>query len=195
MFASIVLPFQITVSIFAILIVVALTLLIAKKIKTLSLSRIATTLIILFIPSCIGIQVVVDKFRYGKFQYESTTQMKDGYVIPPSISTDITQYHYDGYEYLRFKCELNELIRWVESEYVKYGIVIPKNGFIEKTVNIDSEIYKHISHKFDDIFKNTNWKCPVPVTVINGPRSSRGGGYTIWYSNIDQIAYLYLNSW
>jgi hypothetical protein len=195
MFASIVLPFQITVSIFAILIVVALALLVAKKITSRTLSIIATTVIVLFIPSCIGIQMVVDKFRYGKFQFESAAQMKDGYVIPPSINTDITQYRYDGHEYLQFKCEFNELIRWVESEYVKYGIGIPKNGFVEKIINLDSEIYNHNGKKFDDMFKNTNWKCPAPVTIINGPRSSRGGGYIIWYSNIDQIAYLYLNSW
>ena len=111
MLAPLVLPFQITIAVFAILWCVgALALRTPKRIALLSLA-----VMLLFIPSCVGVMAIVDSQRYGRFDYADASVIPDdGYIELPMNATDITLYRNGAGHWAKFTIDTPSLRSWID---------------------------------------------------------------------------------
>ncbi|MDM4019463.1 hypothetical protein [Roseiconus lacunae] len=111
MLAPLVLPFQITIAVFAVLWCLgAITLRTPKRIVWLSIAA-----VILFIPSCTGIMAVVDSQRYGRFDYADASDIpNDGNIELPVKAADITLYRNGAGHYAKFTIDTQSLQSWIE---------------------------------------------------------------------------------
>ncbi len=189
MYASLVVPFQITFG----LAVVSFILmpLLGKKIfglkKRISFLRSALIVVGLFIPSCIGIKKIVDPFRYGTFSY-STHEEIDNWRIRhwmPPAATDVVVHNNEMGHHAQFTVDKNALMEWLPQLCKEYAfckeIIGPQ--VLETT---DSVKNGNISYLFHD----NVWKYPEDSVGYGVILRGDGAGFSIWYSESLNVAYL-----
>lgn len=195
MFASAVLPFQITAAIFAVLWVVGALLLKPRQIAWLSIAT-----VLLFIPFCIGVTVIVDSVRYGRFQYKTAAEIpQDGYIELPPAATNITLYRNASGHWGRFSIDTPTLQLWVEER----RSLRPDLNKLQQTDEGKSgtvamqhpEMIQIAKSIFDNRFPGTGWSYDPSMIEFHVSTSKRGGGYTLYHIRETGDTYLRAAYW
>jgi hypothetical protein len=180
MLAPLVLPFQITCIIFAVLWVAgAILLRTPKRIAWLSLAA-----MLLFIPSCTGVMAVVDLQRYGRFDYSNASEIaNDGYIELPPIATNVTIYRNSARHWAKFTIDTQSLRSWIEERRALQPS-LNQNHDNDEWLPKDTETQRpEITVLSDEIFRN------------RFPDTGRGGGYTVWHVASTGDTYLSAGYW
>ncbi len=196
MLAPLILPFQITLAVFAVLWCLgAYTLRTPKQIAWLSLAA-----LFLFIPSCTGIMCIVDWQRYGRFDYADSSEIPDdGYIELPANAKDITLYRNGARHWAKFNVDTPSLRSWIDDRRTLQPDLNPYQDDDEwqakpsdtqrpDMVEADQQI-------FGNRFPDTGWVYDPTMVQIHVTRSARGGGYTVWHVQSTGDAYLSASYW
>lgn len=188
MFWPVVLPFQLTIVAYLVLAVGALILQLKYGFRprkvVLSSCLVSVSL---FIPSCIGIELVVDLVRFGKFSYDSATQVKDRHVRIPASATQITLFKWHAGHDARFAISNDDLMEWLQDYHVERD---------SSKISLDFNARDRLDLPMH--FRERGWPASEHMEDLkkyNGPRAQNGGGFDVWYSRKYRIAYLYGNYW
>lgn len=196
MLAPLVLPFQITVTAFAVLWCVgALTLRKPRRIAWLSLAA-----VLLFIPSCAGVMAIVDLQRYGRFDYATASEIPDdGYIELPATATDITLYRNGAGHWAKFAIDLPSLRSWI---YERRSLRpdLNRHHDDDEWLSKDSEHQRpdrlELNQQiFGDRFPETGWTYDPSMLQVQVSRSDRGGGYTVWHVPSTGETYISAGYW
>ena len=196
MLAPLVLPFQITFAILAILWCVgALLLRTPVRIIVLSLA-----LMLLFIPSCIGVMAIVDMKRYGRFDYAAAKQIPvDGYIELPSAATNITLYRNGAGHWAKFSIDTPTLRSWIDerrSLRPDLNNSQDENEWEQKeSITLRPDILELKQQIFANRFPNTGWIYDPSMIDMHVRRSDRGGGYTVWHVTSNGDSYIRAGYW
>ncbi len=195
MLAPLVLPFQITFAVFAVLWCLgALTLRTPKQIAWLSLAA-----ILLFIPSCTGIMALVDWHRYGRFIYADSSQIpNDGYIELPANAKGITLYRNGGGHWCRFTIDTPSLRSWIDDRRKLRPELNQHQDdeWQEKLSETPQADMLELNQKiFSNRFPDTGWVYDPTMVQVHVTRSARGGGYTLWHIQSTGDTYLSAGYW
>jgi hypothetical protein len=177
---SIILPFQITVGLWA-SVLVAIWFLAPSYGKR----RVAYVLpalflaFVLFIPSLKGVMNIVDNYRFGVFEHADFTSINDWRVEHyfPEAATNITLEKDRGGFRARYSISNSDLEKWLDNIWHEWRDISHRTR--EKAQAIAS------TPQFDDL----GWVLPKGAVKYEGPRKRNGAGFTIWYSESQGIAY------
>lgn len=193
MFAPLILPFQITVVLFAVGMVVA-----ARSLRS-RLRIVWLTLVpmLLFIPSCAGVMLIVDLVRYGRFDYASANEIpRDGYIHLPPTATKIELHRNGAGHWAKFVVSTEDLREWVrEQRSCRPDLNSPRDD--EWIVRRDSNPELQASNQkvFESRFPDTGWSYDPGMIEVHVTRSARGGGFTIWHIPSSGVTYLRASYW
>ena len=188
MYGFLVLPFLITFG----LAVVSFILmpLLGKKVfglkKRISFIRSALVVLVLFIPSCIGIMKIVDPFRYGTFTYSTPEEIYDRRIrrwMPPT-ATDVVVHRSDVGHLAQFTVDKNALMEWLPQICKEYA-------FCKEIIGprmLDTTDLITVSNS--RLYKDVVWKYPEDSGGYDAHLSGNGAGFTIWYSESLNVGYL-----
>lgn len=182
MFAPLVLPFQITIAVLAVLWCIgALLLRNPKRIALLSLAS-----MLLFIPSCVCVMAVVDSQRYGRFDYVAASEIPvDGYIELPEPATDITLYRNGAGHWAKFTIDTPSLKSWVDERRSLRPDLNSHHDDDEwspkDTNTVQPDMLGLNERVFDTRFPETGWAYNPAMLEMHVSRSDRGGGYTLWH--------------
>ena len=196
MFAPLVVPFQITAGVFAVLWCVGAALLrTPKRIAWLTLAS-----LILFIPSCVGVMAVVDAQRYGRFDYATATEIPDdGYIELPATAANIVLYHNGDGHWAKFTIDTPSLRSWIDERRSLRPDLNNSHDAHEWTPNDvraqRPDALQLNQQVFDNRFPDTGWTYDPLMLEINVSRSDRGGGYTLWHLPSTGDTYISAGYW
>lgn len=191
MFAPMILPVQLTCIIFLILAVLVASWPGRAASRRRRIACFALLTPIAFIASCVGISVVVDAGRYGKFEYAKASQIRDSYIHLPPAATDITVLKSDSRHYARFTVEPDRFREWLDDEWIRAReFMTPVNS--KPDYDSAPEVGRE---QFEAYFRESEWDFLPDLHEYRGPTSARGGGFTAYYSRSRQIAYLWEGYW
>lgn len=188
MFAPVVLPFQITVVVFVVALV-AIRILLRRK-TALAIALLFSFL--LFVPSCIGIALIVDAIRYGQFEYATATEIDDPYVKIPKSARSITLHKYSSGHEIRFACEYEELVTWMKSVDDRRNQFAATTPFELDKGLVDAKVRRQ---SFGNLFARHGWSMPDDVVHYKGWRSARGSGFDVWYSPSNSTGFIRDGYW
>jgi hypothetical protein len=137
--------------------------------------------ILLFIPACVGVKYILDPFRFGMFQYPNFAAVHDWRVqrYLPDAASEITieiPVHGNGFR-AKFYITKPALETWFEQSWeegAKYSIISRKEA---QDFNEPQEFY------------DLGWQRMPGAVMYVGPMEDDGGGYYVWYSEEEGIAY------
>ncbi len=151
-------------------------LIVVPNLKATSVSRFIIYSLLLFIPSCMIIQGVVDHWtRRGEFKTAAELLRRRNIELPPS-ATDIVLYDYSSVYYVAFTAKTDNLHDWIEtslnspSEPVSNSSLIPTE--VTERLNRD---------RFRNRFQKTDFRYQSGMIEIS-PERRDGGVTTIWHS-------------
>ena len=188
MFAPVFLPLQITFFVMLGL-VVGLPFLFRRFTKHPVLASLGTSALLGF-PMLFAIGSIVDSFRYGEFQHDDAKRLNDGYVQLPTDATEITLHKYASGHELKFKTTKASLETWMTeltNHRLKYMNVTPFEPG-DSHPNFDAK-------GFANLFGRHGWQYPADAVIYRGWRSGRGSGFDVWYSDVEQSAYIHASYW
>jgi hypothetical protein len=179
-----ILPFKLTVAVLLVLAVGAVILLPRyghPRRKVVLNSCIMS--VALFIPSCLGIELLMDLARHGKFSYRSAGEITDPHVRLPTSATEITVFKYGSGHDVRFSVSNDDLMEWLQNHRAERGDKRPDSTF-------GAIVPAHFS-KYGWPFNDDK----EDLEKYNGPPAPNGAGFTVWYSRNNGIAYLHRSFW
>lgn len=137
-----------------------------------------------FVPSCSLLMAVIDKSRFGVFEYNIFADIQDKRVeryLPP-LSRELTiDTNGQGFR-ARFQIEPDVLEDWFDQTWSQFG----EYSAVKKT---NPEIISISQESFDSEFSGLGWPRPSEATRYVGPVAGNGAGFTIWYDAESGIAY------
>jgi len=178
MFWPIQLPFQITCCLFVALILAALCY--ARWSKRSAGKIIVLTFIVsmlAFIPSCIGVGVIVDQYRFGHFEHSTYAEVNDFRIerYLPTASRDINLFkHLDGNGYrAKYMIDREDLISYIDENWEDWG----------EYSAISREDLARPNEEFSDgeRFEDLGWSIDGVVEIFHSPVESDGGGATYYH--------------
>jgi hypothetical protein len=184
----IVLPFQISLAFWLIVIVIAGWVgprWNIKRLKAVMLSLFVGML--LFIPSCAVVQSVLDPLRFGVFHYPDFAAVGDWRVqrYLPKGATDISiekRWGGNGYR-AKYKISKELLEEWFDESWAEG---------LEYSITTREEAQESSrAQQFEDL----GWPELIDVVEYVGPSEDDWGGYQIWYSEKEELAYEYAAYW
>ncbi len=188
----IVFPFQITVCLFALVIIIATLAAPLARLKRLPTFFAMMLLgVVGFIPSCSGIMEVIDAKRFGVFSYASFEDVNDFRVeryLPPDAKQIIIDKYPQGFR-ARFKISREQLDAYLDELWDTYGeYSAVKRGGVLSMNRIDLE-----SHNLR--FGDLGWPHLPDATEYYSPRAANGAGFSVWYSPAEGVAYERAGYW
>ena len=188
MLGPVILPLQITIFVM-ITLIVTLPSVLRRYTKHPVLASFGISAV-LGIPMLLAMISIVDSIRYGEFQYNDTKRLNDGYVELPSDASEITLHKYASGHELKFKTKKSSLESWMTeltNRRLKYTKATP--------FKLDDSRPKFDAAEFASRFGRHGWSYPPDAVIYRGWRSGRGGGFDVWYSEIDRSAYISSSYW
>ena len=143
------------------------------------------------LPLLFAIGAVVDSIRYGKFEYEDALKLNDEYVQLPSDSTDIVLHKYASGHELKFKTNHESLQEWMTdwvADVSQYAANVTPFEKDERLTNYKETEFRHR-------FGQHGWTFPQDAIVYRGWRSGEGSGIDVWFSEVEQTAYISAAYW
>lgn len=186
MFASLVWPFKITLVLLGIGFVWAVAT--AKKSSQAYLRILC--LLLAFIPSCTGISLLMDQFRYGRFRHENMQSLAgDKYVILPAGATHIELFKHSMGHLAQFSITTPELLDWIKAQRaIRPDLNAPSRQESEKPGNFEPST-------FVETFKPLGASCDSAMIEYAISLSDRGGSYRVWHSPGSGVAFLRAYYW
>ncbi|MBX7258258.1 MAG: hypothetical protein K1Y02_17985 [Candidatus Hydrogenedentes bacterium] len=145
--------------------------------------------ILLFIPCCIGVQTIIDPYRFGVFTYPDFLSVKDFRVerYLPDTATNITIDKYPEGFCAKFSISKQNLDEFFERQWSERGKEA-KNPRESPKPNDELEfVNRQIA--------SLGWKAPDGSIGYRGPRASNGAGFTLMYNEPEGIAYELAGYW
>ena len=139
--------------------------------------------VVLFIPSCVGISLIVEFVRYGRFTYQGAVEITDAKVQLPPSATEITLFKYASGHDARFKVSKEDLSQWLESNQADRSEKRPDG-------TLGASVPAH--------FSKYGWPSNADKNDLEkyvGPIAETGAGFVVWYSPKNGIAYLHCGYW
>lgn len=174
MFWPVILPFQITCGVMFSTVVLLMAFARPKtwnRVKTFFLySAIAA---VAFVPSCIGISLVVDAVRFGDFTYASYDEIPDfrSRRYLPFEATEIQMHkRASGYS-ARYNISPQDFAKYLDDLWEEYGesSAVARGESYREGKPVDPEL-------FERRFGFLGWECPTSVIIYESPSESDGGG-------------------
>lgn len=180
MFAPVVLPFQITCAILLIAVIAIPVVFCRLQSRVVALLAV----FLLFVPSCTAVMLVVDQFRYGRFDYATAAAVpRDGYIELPPSATDIELHRSGDGHAASFVVATEELLPWIaEKRSLRPELQVPDDlAITEVPEHSRAEVHQLRSEDFSRRFGQLGWKYAPELIKYHVARSSDFGGYTIWH--------------
>lgn len=133
-----------------------------------------------FVPTCSGIKLVVDKFRFREHVYEGHDVIGDYRVkryLPP-VSSELHVYKTGSGFYASYKAQESQLEDWMKEYSVRTGCQI-----------IDS------IGSFNSVGSITGWRIPPDLQQLGGCLFENGAGFVIWFSPSQGEIYQFSPYW
>ncbi len=189
---TLVLPFKITFSLLAALVVIATAIAPAlkwKRGKTFLISALAACLA--FIPLFAGVMAFIDTQRFGVFEYATFDDVNDFRVeryLPPA-ATKITLDKYPQGFRARYTITEPDLIAYLDDIWERYGDQSAvKRGEMHSVSVVDRE-----SHELR--FGDLGWPPLDAAIEYHSPVASNGAGFSVWCSPQEGVAYERARYW
>ena len=137
-----------------------------------------------FVPSCSIVMSVLDRSRFGVFDYNTFAEVQDIRVetyLPPTARDITLEKAAQGFR-ARYQVEPDSLEDWFDQMWSKYG---------EQSVSEQqTPTFGTMSQEqFELEFSGLGWPRPDEVTTFEGPVAGDGAGFTIWYDAETGMAY------
>lgn len=177
----IVLPFKMTfwaLAAIVILLTTAAPALKWRRAKTFWLSLLYA--VVAFVPSCTGIMLVVDEFRFGTFEYATIQDIDDFRArrnLPPAAKDIVMHKQAIGYR-ARYSISASELQDYLDRLWEQYGEASVSKR--DERFDRDPVIYQEIqAHLFSDL----GWEPLENPAVFYSPTEADGGGATYYFDS------------
>lgn len=145
--------------------------------------------LIVFIPSCMGIQKIIDPFRFGEFKYKSYDDIGSRMVrrYLPAAATDLNVIQSQGGNVAVYTISRSELQAWI-TEF--------SEGKDELNFYVPSKATEEVlDHDRDYQFKRFGWDLPIDAIKYNAPLAFNGAGFEVWHSASKNMAFQYSGYW
>jgi hypothetical protein len=188
----IVLPFQITSGILAALVAVGTVINPIRKWgrpKTFAVLTIVA--FVLFIPSCIGVNTIVDAYRFGTFQYASFDELQDFRIerFVPSTARNITVNKYAMGHKAKYTISESELKSYLDQLWDAHG---EKSAIARKDLKDQSVV---TPETIKTNFAGLDWPALENAVEYHSPVESDGGGATYYFSRELSVVYHRAGYW
>ena len=189
----IVFPFKVTSAVMAIL-VATFTILAPrigwKRIKAFVVSVIVATLA--FIPAFILASTIIDKFRFGDFEYKSYSEIPTSRFrryMPESATGIEMRKNINGY-YAKYTLTESHLDAFLDKLWQSYGndSAVQRGGMSGEGKLVSPG---HFEYEFDGL----DWKCPKNTILLYGPTEGDGGGATYYVDRESQRVFQRTGFW
>ncbi len=189
MYGFVVLPFLITFGI-AVFLVIVLPPLSKKSKRHLSFCKLVLIVLVLFIPSCLGMMKIVDFFRYGTFTYTAPEEIGDRRIrqwMPPTATNIVVHRFSEGY-FARFAIDKKALTEWLALICNEHQACEKVNNFQDRTMS--SSCSDQGPFYYPNKTNELGWKYPEDGECYSVTLSSNGAGVSLVYSEALGLAYL-----
>ena len=181
MFWPAVLPFEITSWLSLAFLVLAVIYAMRSKRTTWKVICIATGLALIgFIPSCIGVGLVLDNFRFGHFHHETFGDVDDFRIerYLPTESNNIDLFKNHGGNGYRAKYEIShaDLQAYIDAMWERWG----EHSAISRS-DLDRPNTKYSELVLPE-FAELEWSLNGEVEVFHSPVEDDGGGATYYHN-------------
>jgi hypothetical protein len=183
-FWPVVLPFQLTLVVMGMLVVVRTYLATSKGRRPVGTFVMTTGLALLcFIPSCTAIGLLVDTRRFGLGHYPMHQAISNFHApqLIPKAAREISIDKFASGHRANFKVGRADLEEWLDDLWKEHG-----NDSTLQRDRVRSSDF--IATDFPEEFLAYGWKPAIEMTKYASPVSPRGAGFEIWYSPSDEIA-------
>ncbi|HWL09518.1 MAG TPA: hypothetical protein VNQ76_14005 [Planctomicrobium sp.] len=156
---------------------------------------------LLFVPSCLGIMEIVDRFRFGTFQYASFSDVNDFRVerYLPTTAREITLKKFPMGHQAKYSISESELTQYVDGLWKRFGehSAISGEEFYQSQTHIPAEYHRPLDgpSQFELKFDGLGWKEPEHLIEMHSPVENDGGGAVYFYDRQTQTAYHRGNYW
>ena len=186
MFWPIVSPFGISVLLITIL--VTLLTIFSQPFKWSRKKTFLTSSIIGFImviPSCTGLMLIMDSYRFGIFTYQKYDEVQDFRIerFLPTSATNITLHKTSGSYQAKYQISEEDLLSYLNNMWDKYG---EKSAVKREDFKSDGTT---VLMKSWFRFKNLNWDLPDRATMYHSTRAGNGAGADYFYNHETQTVY------
>jgi hypothetical protein len=187
-----VLPFQITSCILAVLIAAGTMITPVRKWgRPKTFGVLTITSFVLFIPSCIGVTSIVDAYRFGTFQYAAYTELQDFRVerFVPEKARNITVSKYATGHKAKYTISEQELSAYLDQLWEAHGkqSAIPRKDLKGQVVVAPQTIQAD--------FSGLDWPLLENAVEYHSPVEADGGGATYYFSRESSIVYHRAGYW
>lgn len=132
-----------------------------------------------FIPSCIGVQYVLDEFRFGLFHHSNFDEVRDfrieRYLPPAARNIDLFKnYGGNGFR-AKYQISHDELMKYLDETWEQWG---------ERSAISRSDLARP-DQSFADLelreFSDLGWALQGEVEILRSPVEADGGGATYYH--------------
>ncbi|WP_145247185.1 hypothetical protein [Aeoliella mucimassa] len=143
-----------------------------------------------FIPSCVLIQVAIDKVRFGEFEYSSAADIHDRRVDGwmPRQASNIRLFKHAGGFQAKYQIEQAELEAFIDREWKEWG----RYSVVSRS---DIEQGRFVSTMREDFRYPPETGSDTPLKTYSSPVAADGAGFTIWYDPETATAYQEAGYW
>jgi hypothetical protein len=191
----VILPIQITVVL--IVAVVGLVTALAprwkwKRLRVLMVSLLCGSLA--FVPTCMGIAVIVDSWRFGLFHYATFSEVRDVRIerfLPP-MATNIALDKYASGHRARYSIREPDLVAYVDEMWSKHSrmtkVAASKRDPERPLTSSERDWFQHD-------FERLGWTVSESTVVLAGPHAANGAGASYYYDRRAGLAYHRAGYW
>jgi len=147
--------------------------------------------ILLFVPVAFGIGKVMDQFRFGVFQYENHEAIRSQKIsrwLPPDATNLAVKQDIGGFE-AKYFIRLSDLEAWLDRYWEEHGTGVNMSN---RSREEEQGVVEYID---EEEAAKLGWTFPSDATRYPGPSASDWGGFTIWYSKAEGVAYQHAGYW
>ena len=181
MFWPAVLPFEITSWLSLAFLVLAVIYAMRSKRTTWKVICVATGLALIgFIPSCIGVGLVLDNFRFGHFHHETFADVDDfrieRYLPTESHNIDLFKNHSGNGYRAKYEISHADLQAYIDAMWERWG----EQSAISRS-DLDRPNTKYSELVLPE-FAELEWSLNGEVEVFHSPVEGDGGGATYYHN-------------
>ncbi len=154
-----------------------------------ALTLFSITSLVAFIPSCTTIQLALDHFRFGYFEYENYEQLKDSRVrryMPENACNISIHKNYGGNGFVAaFSIEREQLIKFLDARWQSYGEYSSvERGGLSIPIMPSSQSTDLVS-----------WHACDSSETFHSVIGSNGSGAMYWFCPAKNVAYIDAGYW
>jgi hypothetical protein len=131
---------------------------------------------------------VVHHFQYGRFHYANRDEVRD-YSIRDWLPNNVTDIEVDSYPQgfrARYSVSKHDLDQWFDDYWNKYG----EYSAIER-----APVQQVDPDRLDINLDGLDWPKLPDALLYEGPSAENHAGFSIWYSELQSIAYEQAGYW